>query len=167
MRRWWLALTALLLMLVPVATVLASGGDNGFDAVVSAMESRYQVHATRVPLMGLVNVTARLATHGGVGKMHVAEMENFTARVDGEELTQLVEEKIGAGWSRMVRETHRGGKEETLIYVRPEKERMGMFIVDKDGHEMDIVQLSVHPGKLAQTLHRYEHAHGEAHAAGD
>jgi hypothetical protein len=153
---------ALLIVLIPVSSVLAAKGDTGFNAVVNAIEGRYQVHASRVPLMGLVNLVARGATHGGASHMHIAEIENFSAAVDGEELTALVEQhlvdqKDGDGWQRIVRETHRKGADESLIYVRPEGERMGMFIVDKEGQEMDIVELTVNPDALNETIHKYAH----------
>jgi hypothetical protein len=34
-----------------------------------------------------------------------------------------------------------------------------MFIVDKDGDEMDVVQLSVDPDHLNQSIGQYEHGH--------
>ena len=91
--------------------------------------------------------------------MHVAEIEGFTQPIDGEELNTTVAEKLGQGWSRMIRETSRSGKEQTLIFVHPEGSRMGMFIVDKDGNEMDIVQLSVDPDHLNDSIGKYEHSH--------
>jgi hypothetical protein len=91
--------------------------------------------------------------------MHVAEIENFQAPVDGEELNRMVEQKLGAGWERMIRETSRNGKEQTLIFVHPEGNRMGMLIVDKDGNEMDVVQISVDPDHLNQSIGQYEHPH--------
>ena len=59
----------------------------------------------------------------------------------------------------MIRETSRSGKEQTLIFVHPEGSRMGMFIVDKDGNEMDIVQVSVDPDHLNESIGKYEHTH--------
>jgi hypothetical protein len=39
---------------------------------------------------------------------------------------------------------------------------MGMFIVDKDGNEMDIVQLSVDPDHLNESIGKYEHPHPDS-----
>ncbi|MGA2834584.1 MAG: hypothetical protein ABSE55_16065 [Terracidiphilus sp.] len=157
MRYLWIAPVVFVALLIPVA-VLAGGG-GGFDAVVSSIESRYHVHATRIPFMGLVSMVARRASHEGVSDVHVAEIENFSARVDGDELNRMVEEKLGAGWERMIRETSRGGNEQTLIFVHPEGERMGMFVVDLDGNEMDVVQVSVDPRHLNDQIGNYEHRH--------
>jgi hypothetical protein len=77
----------------------------------------------------------------------------------------MVEQKLGAGWERMIRETSRNGKEQTLIFVHPEGNLTGMFIVDKDGNEMDVVQISVDPDHLNQSIGQYEHPHhdGDKH----
>jgi hypothetical protein len=71
----------------------------------------------------------------------------------------MVEQKLGAGWERIIRETSRQGKEQTLIFMRAEGERMGLFVVDLDGKEMNVVQVSVDPDHLNENLGRYEHAH--------
>lgn len=162
MKRFWLIPVAMCIVLVPTAVVLAAGGDGGFDGVVSSVESRYHVHATRVPFMGAVSLISRAATHGGVGSLKVAEIENFSEPVDGEELNRMVEEKLGQGWQRMIRETSRYGREQTLIFVHPEGKRMGLFIVDKDGNEMDVVQISVDPDHLTESIGKYEHSHHDS-----
>ena len=145
-------------LLIPVV-VLAGGGATGFDGVVSSIESRYHAHATRIPFLGLVSLIAGKATHEGVANLHAAEFDNFTAQVDGEELNQLVAQKLGQGWERMIRETSRKGGEQTLIFMRPEGKRMGLFVVDLDGHEMDVVQVSVDPDHLNESIGHYEHRH--------
>ena len=159
MRNLWLIPVACVVLVIPATVDLASNGEGAFDGVVSSIESKYHVRATRIPFMGLVSLISHKATHGGVSGMHVAEIENFQAPVDGEELNRMVEQKLGAGWERMIRETSRNGKEQTLIFVHPEGNRMGMFIVDKDGNEMDVVQISVDPDHLNQHIGQYEHPH--------
>jgi hypothetical protein len=59
----------------------------------------------------------------------------------------------------MIRDTNRKGHEQTLIFIHPEGTRMGMFIIDLDGHEMDVVQVSVDPDHLGQNIGRYSHHH--------
>jgi hypothetical protein len=159
MRRLWLIPLVLCIVIVPAAVVLASNGGRGFDGVVSSVESRYHVHATRIPFMGVVSLISRAATHGGVGGLRVAEIENFSEPVDGDDLSRMVEEKLGKGWDRMIRETSKKGGEQTLIFVRQEGNRMGMFIVDKDGNEMDVVQISVDPDHLSESIGKYDHGH--------
>jgi hypothetical protein len=145
-------------LLVPAA-VLASGGEGDFNGVIRSIESTYGVRATRIPFLGLISLISRSATHGGVGGMHIAEFEGFHAQVDCEELNNMVEKKLGRGWERVIRETSRKGKEQTLILMHPEGNRMGLFILDLDGHELDVVQVSVNPDHLNEKLNRYGHHH--------
>jgi hypothetical protein len=156
----WLVPVLLIVLVVP-AVVLARSGGGGFDGVVTSIEYRYHAHATRIPLLGLMSLVAWKATHGGVCGVHVAEFENFSAKVDGEELNRMVEEKLGQGWERIVRETSRGGGEQTLIFAHPEGSRMGLFVLDLDGNELDVVQVSVDPDHLNRTIGKYEHRDGD------
>jgi len=153
-RLLWIPLCCIAL-LIPAA-VLAGSGD-GFDGVVGSIETRYQAHAVRIPLMGLVSLIAGGATHGGVGRLHIAEFEHFSGPVDGDELNRMVKEKLGSGWARIIRETSRKGNEQTLIFARPEGKRMGLFVLDLDGHELDVVEVSVDPDHLNETIGKYDH----------
>jgi hypothetical protein len=161
MRGLWLIPVCFVALAVPVV-VLAGGSSGGFDGVVSSIESQYHVHATRIPFLGLVSFMSRTATHGGVRGMHIAEFEHLTGPVDGEELNRIVEEKLGAGWERVVRETSRKGDEQTLVFMHPEGDRMGLFVLDYNNREMDVVQVSVDPDHLSESMNRYGHHHAEA-----
>jgi hypothetical protein len=158
MRRFWLIPVAFVVLAIPAA-VLAAGGEGGFDGVVRTIETRYSVHATRIPFMGLMSFVSRCATHGAVGNLHVAEFGRFAAPVDGDELNALVAEKLGSGWERIIRDTSRHGNEQTLIFIRPEGRHMGLFVVDANSGEMDVVQVSVDPDHLDDDIGHYRHRH--------
>ena len=158
MKRLILIPVGFVALLIPVV-VLAGSPEGGFDGVVHSIESRYGVHATRIPFLGLISLISKRATHGGVGGLHVAEIENFHETVDGDELNTMVKEKLGAGWERMIRETSKQGKEQTLVFTHPEGDRTGLFVVDMDGNEMDVVQVSVDPKHLDDDIGRYGHHH--------
>ena len=160
MKRFILIPLAILALAIPAA-VLAGSGQTGFNGVVNSIESRYHVHATRIPFMGLISLVSNKATHAGVGSLHVAEFDSFTEQVDGNELNSIVEEKLGQGWERMIRETSKKSHEQTLIFTRPDGDKMGMFIVDLDGNEMDVVQLSVDPKHLDDDIGHYSHHHND------
>jgi hypothetical protein len=171
MKLLWIPVCCIALV-VPIA-VLAGGGQVGFDGVVNTLESRYHTHATRIPFLGLISLVSSKATHQGVGNLHVAEFDDFTTPVDGEELNALVEKKLGPGWERIIRETSRrsaspsqetdrsrkNGDEQTLIFVHPEGNRMGLFVLDLDGTELDVVQVSVDPDHLNESIDHYGHRH--------
>lgn len=156
MKHLWLIPIGFIALAIPAA-VLAGSGEGGFDGVVHGIESRYHVHATRIPFLGLVSLISNKATHGGVGGLHVAEFDSFTEQVDGDELNRMVEEKLGAGWKRMIRETSKRGREQTLMFTHPEGERMGLFVLDLDGNELDVVQVSVDPKHLDDDIGQYRH----------
>lgn len=159
MRRFLWIPICLVALIVPVV-VLAGGGEGGFNGVVDSIESRYHVHATRIPFLGLITLVAHKSTKG-VGNLHVAEIEDFHADVDGDELNRMVEDKLGAGWERVIRETSKKGGEQTLIFMRPEGNEMGLFVVDLDGQEMDVVQVSVDPDHLSESIGKYSHHHDD------
>lgn len=160
MKRLVLIPVCFVALAVPVV-VLASGAEGGFDGVVSSIESRYHVRAQRIPFLGLISFISHKATRGGVSGMHVAEIDNFHADLDGEELNRIVEQKLGSGWERVIRETSRQSNNQTLIFMHPEGPRMGLFVLDLDGQEMDVVQVSVDPHHLNENLGKYEHHHHE------
>ena len=156
MKQLFLIPIGFLALAVPVA-VLAGSGEGGFDGVVHSIESRYGVHASRIPFLGLISMVSKRASHGGVSALHVAEIENFHETVDGDELNRMVEEKLGAGWERMIRETSKQGHEQTLVFTHPEGDRMGLFVLDLDGNELDVVQVSVDPKHLDDDIGQYTH----------
>ncbi len=166
MRQYLLIPVCFISLLVPVA-VLASGGEGGFNGVVHSIESRYHAHATRIPFLGLISMISNRATSGGVSNLHVAEFEHFSATMDGEELNQMIGQKLGEGWERVIRETSRDGADQTLVFMRPEGEKMGLFVLDADGNELDVVQVSVDPNHLNENLDRYDHHHRHHDDAGD
>ena len=177
MRRLLLIPVCFVALLIPVA-VLAGGSENGFDGVVHTIEAKYHVRATRIPFLGLISFVSRKATHYGVSNLHVAEFEYFSPVIDGEELNQMVETKLGEGWERIIRETSRnmdstadqepgGSNKQTLIFIRPEGARMGLFVLDEDGRNLDVVQVSVNPDHLFESIDHYEHHHHPDDVFGD
>jgi hypothetical protein len=160
MRRLLLIPVCFVALLVPVA--LLAGGGEGFNGVVRTIEARYHVHATRIPFLGLVSFVSRRATNGGVSNIHIAEFERFSGPFDGGELNDLVETKLGPAWERIIRETSRNGESQTLIFMRGEGARMGLFVLDADGHDLNVVQVSVDAYHLAESVNRYEHHHHDS-----
>lgn len=158
-RAVWIPL-CLVILVAPVAVI--AGSNNGFDDVVSSIESRYHAHATEIPLMGLMSLVAHKSTHGGVSGVHIAEFDHFSAPVDGDELNSMVQQKLGPGWSPMIRETSKKGGEQSLIFAHPEGDRMGLFILDHERDELDVVEVSVDPAHLNESLGKYEHNGGHA-----
>ena len=120
MKRLLLIPIGFVALLIPVV-VLAGSPEGGFDGVVHSIEAKYHVHATRIPFLGLISLVSHKATHGGVGSLHIAEFESFSEQIDGDELNRMVEEKLGTGWERIIRETSREGAEQSLIFIHPDR----------------------------------------------
>ncbi len=156
MRKCLLIPICFVALLVPVA-VLAGSGDGGFDGIVRTIETKYHVKATRIPFMGLASFIANRASSNGVSHLHLAEFDNFSASLDGDELNRMVQQKLGPEWERMVRETSKYGAEHTLVYAHPEGNRVSLFVLDADGSELDVVQLSVAPEHLNDKIGSYSH----------
>ena len=149
----------IVLLALAVPAVVMAGGGEGFNGVVSGIEGRYHVRATRIPFLGLMGFISGEATHHGVSNLHLADFENFSDEVDGSELNALVEAKLGPGWECMIRSTSRHGGEQTLIYVHPEGRRMGLFVLDRESNELNVVQVSVDPEHLDDDIGHYAHHH--------
>jgi hypothetical protein len=165
--KWFSIVPMVLVALAIPGVVLAGGGEGSFEGVVHSIEGRYHVRATHIPFLGLVSLISSKATHGGVSRIHVAEFDRFSQPVDPNELNRMVEEKLGAGWERMIRETSRKGLVQTLIFIHPEGERMGMFVVDLDGKEMDVVEVSLDPKHLDEDIGHYRHHPPQADQGND
>lgn len=161
-RLLWIPVCAIVLA---VPAIVLAGSSSGFNGVVDSIAGRYHAHATRIPFMSLVSLVARKATSGGVSGVHIAEFDDFSEPVDGDELNTMVEQKLGPGWQRMIRETSKKGKEQTLIFAHPDGNRMGLFVIDLDGHELDVVQVSVDPDHLNETIGRYDRDNNDRDAA--
>jgi hypothetical protein len=144
--------------LAATAVVMASQSGNEFEGMVHAIETRYHAHATRIPLMGVVSAVAHLGSKGGVSNVNVVTFENFTDHPDGAELAALVEEQLGSNWRRMIRETHKDSNEQTLIYARPEGNRMELVVIDLEKNELDLVSVSVDPRHLQDQVAKYAHS---------
>ena len=151
----------LALVFVPVATIAAvavilpftvHAARPDFDTVVSAVEQRYDTHAQKIPLMGLVSFCARVATGDGVKGMRIAEFDHLPAAPDTAELDSLVRNSLGSAWQPFVVDRSRSG-DLSVIYVQPDGPFMRMMIADYDHGELDLVRLEVNGERLAHWIH--------------
>jgi hypothetical protein len=140
-----------ILLTVVVAVVLpmtvSAAGHHDFDAVVSAVEHRYDARAERVPKMGFVNFCAWVVTRGGVKGMKIAEFDHLSNVSDSAELEKLVGDSLGGEWQPFVVERDRNG-EVDVIYVQPHGEAMRMLIADYEHGELDLVRVEVNADRL-------------------
>ncbi len=158
----WLSIAALLVS----GTGCASAADREFNGVVHDVSQRYHLHATKVPMMSLVSLCARVATHGGVKGLRVAEFGGVSPSVDMTALSGLVRANLGPEWQPFITEQSRDGGEQSVIYVRPMGKSMRMLIADYDGGELDVVRMELNGAALAKWVKEPKaQAHSGHHGA--
>lgn len=142
--------TAVFAILLPL-TVRAAG-HHDFDAVVSAVEHRYDARPEHIPMMGLVSFCGWVATGGGVRGLKIAEFDHFAGPADPAELDRLVDDSLGGEWQRFVTSRQRNG-ELDMIYAQPDGHAMRMLIVDYEHSELDVVRVEVNADRLRHWIH--------------
>jgi hypothetical protein len=155
-------------MFLAASLLPASGcaaADHDFNAVVSGVESRFAIHAQRMPMMGFVSLCARFATHGGVKGMRIAEFDNLAHDLDSQDLLDVVRSKLGEEWQPIVTERASRNGELSVIFVRPAGRSMRMLIADYEHGELDVVRMELNGDELARFMHDpAEHPHHPHHA---
>src|ERR1700693_93172 len=89
-------------VLLAGATLYSFAADHDFDGLVTAVAHRYDVHATHIPMMSVVSLCARFATHGGVKDLRVVEFDDFKAALNVSELKSLVRNSLGPEWQPFI-----------------------------------------------------------------
>ena len=149
MRRMGWMTTAMLVCLCGVGMAAsAAGASEGFDGVVRTLNERYHVRGKGVPMMWAVSLLARGFTRGGVRGLRVVEYEGLPAEADRAGMAAVVRERLGTGWSPMVRSSSE--HETSLVYVQPEGAWMRMVVVDAEGSELHLVRMEMNPEALAR-----------------
>jgi hypothetical protein len=163
----YLRLSSLVLGVALVSSTGCAAADHDFNAVVSSVEQHYSAHPQRIPLMGFVSLCARVATHGGVKGMRVAEFDNLRHDAQGrdldtQELLDLVRSELGEEWQPMVTERSRHGSELSVVFVRPAGHSMRMLVADYENGELDVVRMELNGSQLAEFMHEpgNHHHHG-------
>lgn len=151
-------LVAVGVALLVVTNVEASGGGSErFDSMVRALSARYAVQPTKIPMMWMVSLCARGATHGGVRGMKVVQFEHFADVADHDEFDAIVQSKLGDGWPPTVRERDSDGKE-SLVYTREDGRLMEFVVVDLDHGELNAVRMEMNPEQLAKWVDQHGRA---------
>jgi hypothetical protein len=147
-------------LLVVSATLYSFAADSDFDGLVSDVAHRYDAHATRIPMMSLVSLCARFATHGGVKGLRIVEFDDVKAALDVPELTTLVRSHLGPEWQPFINEHDKQGNSQSVIFVRAKGDALRMMIADYDHGELDVVRMELSGDALAKWM---KDPQGEAH----
>lgn len=151
-------LVAVGVALLVVTNVEASGGGSErFDAMVRALSARYAVQPKKIPMMWMVSLCARGATHGGVRGIRVVQFEHFGKVADQDEFDAIVQSKLGDDWQPTVREREQNGKE-SLVYTREDGRLMEFVVIDLEHGELNAMRMEMNPEQLARWVNDHERA---------
>ena len=139
-------------VLLVSATLYSSAANRDFDSFVRELAHRYDVHATRIPMMGMVSLCARFATHGNVKGLRVVEFDDVKATLDGSELSSLLRNRLGPEWQPFINEHDKHGKSQSIIFVREKGDALRMIIAEYDHGELDVVRMELSGDSLAKWM---------------
>jgi hypothetical protein len=147
----------LLAALVSVFALGATPARANFDDIVRAVESRYHVHHTYIPLFGLVRFALWIARPGGVSDVQLATFEH--ARFDDTRgLAEIVLRNAGEPMQSLVQTRSNRTGETTLIYARPlGGDKVAMLVFAHDRSDTTLVRVVVSMDKFSETVNHPHH----------
>jgi len=142
----------LLVALVSVFALGATPARASFDDIVHAVESRYRVHCTEIPLFGLVRFALWVARPGGVSDVQLATFEN-TNIDDVQGLADIVRRNAGEPMQPLVQTRSNRNGETTLIYARPlGGDRVALLIFAHDRSDTTLIRVVVSMDKFSEAM---------------
>jgi hypothetical protein len=144
-----------LVLLVAFVSVFALGATPAranFDDIVRAVESRYNVHRTWMPMFGLVRFALWVARPGGVSDVQLATFED-THFDDVQDLAEIVRRNAGEPMQPLVQTRSNRNGETTLIYARPlGGDRVALLIFAHDRDDTTLVRVVVSMDKFSEAM---------------
>jgi len=146
------ALAALLLL----AVALPLHAD--FGEIARAIDRHTGVKRQWIPFLGLARTVVRVIRPEGVHDFQLATFEG-AGKIDPRELRGIVESKMGAGFTPLVRAWSRRSGEWSFIYVRPIGNRIELMVLAHDDEDTVLVRVDVDADVLAKELHEPRNVH--------
>lgn len=144
-----------LILLVAFTSIFALGAmpaRANFDDIVRAVESRYRVHRTTIPMFGLVRFALWVARPGGVSDVQLATFED-THFDDMQGLAEIVRRNAGEPMQPIVQTRSNRKGETTLIYARPlGGDRVALLVFAHDRDDTTIVRVVVSMDKFSEAM---------------
>lgn len=149
-----------LVLLVATVSVFVLGATPAradFDAIVRAVETRYHVHQTTIPLFGLVRFAVWMVHPEGVSDLQLATFEN--AHFDDERgLAEIVRGNIGEPFQPIVQTRSNRNGEVTMIYAHPVSgNRVALLVFAHDHRDTTLVRVVVSIDKFQEAINRPDH----------
>src|SRR4051812_47020482 len=142
----------LLTALVSVFSLGATPARANFDDIVRAVESRYNVHRTWIPMFGLVRFALWVARPGGVSDVQLATFENAHFD-DAAGMAEIVRRNAGEPMQQLVQSHSRRDGETTLIYARPlGGDRVALLVFARDHSDTTLVRVVLSMDKFSEAV---------------
>jgi hypothetical protein len=143
------------LLLVIALSIFALGATPAranFDDIVRAVESRYHVQRTTIPMFGLVRFALWCVHPGGVSDVQLATFENAHFD-DMKGLADIVRRNAGEAMQPLVQTRSNRQNETTLIYARPlGGDRVALLIFAHDREDTTLVRVVVSMDKFSEAM---------------
>jgi hypothetical protein len=151
----------LLLIALSVFALGATPARANFDDIVRAVESRYHVQRTTIPMFGLVRFALWVARPGGVSDVQLATFENAHFE-DMQGLADIVRRNAGEPMQPLVQTRSNRNGETTLIYARPlGGDRVALLIFAHDREDTTVLRVVVSMDKFSETMNHPHHVVAE------
>ena len=123
-----------------------------FEDIVRAVESRYHVQRTTIPMFGLVRFALWCVHPGGVSDVQLATFENAHFD-DMKGLAEIVRRNAGEAMQPLVETRSSRQNETTLIYARPlGGDRVALLIFAHDREDTTVVRVVVSMDKFSEAM---------------
>jgi hypothetical protein len=123
-----------------------------FEDIVRAVESRYHVQRTTIPMFGLVRFALWCVHPGGVSDVQLATFENAHFD-DMKGLAEIVRRNAGEAMQPLVQTRSNRQNETTLIYARPlGGDRVALLIFAHDREDTTVVRVVVSMDKFSEAM---------------
>lgn len=146
-----------LLLFVALTSILTLGATParaGFDDIVHAVESRYHVRHTGIPLFGLVRFAIWVTQPNGVSDVQVATFEH--THIDDERgLAEIVSRNAGEEFRPLVRTRSSRSGEVTQILAHPMgNDRVALLVFAHERSETTIVRVVISMDKFEEAINK-------------
>ena len=122
----------------------------GFDEVLAALHGKLG-HSTWIPGFGLIRAGVRVTHYDGVHDLQLAVFEG-KGTFDSLEADRLMRDRIGGGYTPMVRVRSKHDREWSFIYAKPAGDLMDLVVLTNDGQDTVLVRVVVDPETMAKYL---------------
>lgn len=140
----------LVIILALAVTAPGAARDREFDAIVRALEARYDSSPTHIPMFGFANFLVKVARPSGATDLKLAIFADLRQPVfrEEEDFTALVGESLGPDWHPFIRVHERRHDQWVCIYSNFAAGRWKLLIASLEQREAAVIRIRLNPGGM-------------------